>query len=283
MRVSAALQWTATVVLLSSGGGQCQTTYDEERSSCVYSFIVPNGQAEGRCPGRGQSMETLRLKASLSQMQLDMERMKLNIQILQSRMSQLTTDKGNGAAEQSQPTTEGGASGDARKAPSGGVVYVRWGRKTCPGNATLLYSGVAGGSYHTHKGGGANYQCLPRNPQWGEHTDGTKSGTYMYGGEYEFLAANSPFLERHVKVMIPVRKQCPGEWTREYGGYLTTSHHQHHRATFECMDEAPEVIEGAGGDENGALFYTVEGDCGYSLPCPNYIEGWVLTCVVCTK
>ena len=83
MRVSAALQWTATVVLLSSGGGQCQTTYDEERSSCVYSFIVPNGQAEGRCPGRGQSMETLRLKASLSQMQLDMERMKLNIQILQ--------------------------------------------------------------------------------------------------------------------------------------------------------------------------------------------------------
>ena len=89
--------------------------------------------------------------------------------------------------------------------------------------------------------------------------------------------------ERHVKVMIPARKQCPAGWTREYGGYLTTSHHQHQRTTFECMDEAPEVIEGVGRDENGALFYTVEGDCGYSLPCPNYVEGWALTCVVCTK
>jgi len=83
MLVTTVLQWTATVVLLSSGGGQCQATYDEERSSCVYTFIVPNGQAEGRCPGRGESMETLRLKVSLSQMQLDMERMKLNIEILQ--------------------------------------------------------------------------------------------------------------------------------------------------------------------------------------------------------
>lgn len=24
---------------------------------------------------------------------------------------------------------------------TGGVLYVRWGRKTCPGNATLLYTG----------------------------------------------------------------------------------------------------------------------------------------------
>ena len=33
------------------------------------------------------------------------------------------------------------SSGDGRKDPAGGVVYVRWGRKTCPGNATLVYSG----------------------------------------------------------------------------------------------------------------------------------------------
>lgn len=59
-----------------------------------------------------------------------------------------------------------------------------------------MYSpGIAGGSYYTHTGGGANYQCLPRNPQWGEHTDGLASGTYMYGGEYEFPPANSPFLK----------------------------------------------------------------------------------------
>ena len=90
--------------------------------------------------------------------------------------------------------------------------------------------------------------------------------------------------ERHVKVMIPARKQCPVGWTREYGGYLTTSHHiTDHRVMFECMDEAPEVIEGTGGNQGGAWFYTVEADCGYALPCPNYILGWALTCVVCTK
>ena len=33
------------------------------------------------------------------------------------------------------------SSGDGRKDPAGGVVYVRWGRKSCPGNATLVYSG----------------------------------------------------------------------------------------------------------------------------------------------
>ena len=72
MLVSTVLQWTATNILLSNSGGQCQTTYDEEGSSCVYSFIVPNGQAEDRCPGREQSMETLRMKASLSQLQFDL-------------------------------------------------------------------------------------------------------------------------------------------------------------------------------------------------------------------
>ncbi len=30
------------------------------------------------------------------------------------------------------------------------------------------------------------------------------------------------------------------------------------------------------------LFYNVEAVCG-SLPCPNYVNGWEITCVVCTK
>ena len=89
--------------------------------------------------------------------------------------------------------------------------------------------------------------------------------------------------DRHAKVMIPAFKLCPGGWTREYHGYLTTSHYEHTKATFECMDEAPEATEGAFANQDGALFYTVEADCGYALPCPNYVEGWALTCVVCTK
>ena len=50
--------------------------------------------------------------------------------------------------------------------PAGGAVYTRWGRTTCPTDqgTHLLYSGRAGGSPHEHKGGGANYLCLPNDP-----------------------------------------------------------------------------------------------------------------------
>ena len=42
---------------------------------------------------------------------------------------------------------------------NGGVVYTRWGKTSCP-NVTgteLVYVGRAGGSWHSHTGGGANY------------------------------------------------------------------------------------------------------------------------------
>ena len=50
---------------------------------------------------------------------------------------------------------------------SGGVVYIRWGRTTCPNTgAELLYKGIAGGSHYSHSGGGANYLCLHKVPQY---------------------------------------------------------------------------------------------------------------------
>ena len=60
---------------------------------------------------------------------------------------------------------ETGARGDAGP-KSGGVVYTRWGRKSCPTGAQLLYEGIAGGGHYTHSGGGANYVCLPKVPQY---------------------------------------------------------------------------------------------------------------------
>ena len=49
---------------------------------------------------------------------------------------------------------------------AGGVVYTRWGRTTCPttSGTQLVYAGRAAGSWNTHSGGGANYLCLPDNP-----------------------------------------------------------------------------------------------------------------------
>ena len=45
---------------------------------------------------------------------------------------------------------------------SGGVVYTRWGRKSCPNDTgtQLVYEGITGGSHWNNPGGGANYVCL---------------------------------------------------------------------------------------------------------------------------
>ncbi len=72
--------------------------------------------------------------------------------------------------------------------PSGGVVYTRWGRTTCPGTGgtELLYEGLAAGSHRSHKGGGADYLCLPKDPQYSAYQRGDYQANYLYGVEYEF-------------------------------------------------------------------------------------------------
>ena len=71
---------------------------------------------------------------------------------------------------------------------TGGVVYTRWGKTTHPSTSGTqrLYAGRAAGSYWTERGGGANYLCLPVQPQYSTYTPGTQDGqAYMYGTEYE--------------------------------------------------------------------------------------------------
>ncbi len=83
--------------------------------------------------------------------------------------------------------------------------------------------------------------------------------------------------------MIPGRRQCYPGWTKEYEGFLMTAHStamaQHH---YACVYSHPEADEKGYERKGGALFYPVRAICG-SLPCPNYVQGWELTCVVCTK
>eukprot|EP00058_Branchiostoma_floridae_P004810 XP_002590298.1 hypothetical protein BRAFLDRAFT_76551 [Branchiostoma floridae] len=169
-----------------------------------------------------------------------------------------------------------------------------------PGRDGAPGEGVAGGTAYSHPGGGTNYQCLPSDPQWGTYQDGVQgSKAFMYGAEYE-LSTNYPFGSRSLhddnvpcavcyvptrgsKLMIPARNTCPTGWTQEYHGYLMTSYYNHASAKdFICVDEQPEAVTGGHANHNGALMYPVEARCG-SLPCPNYVEGRELTCVVCTK
>ena len=49
-----------------------------------------------------------------------------------------------------------------------------------------MFPGYAGGSSHIHTGAAVDPLCLPRDPEWGIHRDGTEGPkSYMYGAEYE--------------------------------------------------------------------------------------------------
>ena len=48
----------------------------------------------------------------------------------------------------------------------GVVTYTRWGSRSCPNGTDLVYTGVTGGSIYTNKGGGANFLCMPMDPEY---------------------------------------------------------------------------------------------------------------------
>ena len=180
---------------------------------------------------------------------------------------------------------------------SGGVVYTRWGRKSCPNDtgAQLVYEGITGGSYFSHPGGGANYVCLPKDPQY-MSTHVPSAYSYMHGTEYQNV--NGIFSDKQghdapcavcyssiktVKLMIPARITCPSSWTIEYKGYLMTAYYKHdNNRVYECVDENPESIPGSSAITNGAIYYFTVSTCN-GLPCPPYVNNRAITCVVCTK
>ena len=179
----------------------------------------------------------------------------------------------------------------------GGAVYVRWGRTVCPSDqgTELVYSGRAGGSRWSHKGGGANYLCLPDDPDHLQYTSGVQGQSYLYGVEYRTSTLplrnvdyhNAPCAVCHVTtratlLMIPAKVNCPTNWTTEYTGYLMSAAIGQHRSTYKCIDKDPESISGLnGGDSNNALLYHVEPECS-GLSCPPYDREKELTCVVCS-
>ena len=177
-------------------------------------------------------------------------------------------------------------------------MYTRWGRTTCPTTSgiQLVYAGRAAGSYWNQKGGGAEYLCLPDDPNYLRYTTGEQTGrAYLYGAEYETYHSTPLFAvnnhnvpcavcyasTRGTVMMIPGKTVCPSSWTREYYGYLMAEQQNHHRSTFECVDQSPQSIPGSASNTDGALFVHVEARCAGI--CPPYINGRELTCTVCTK
>ena len=70
---------------------------------------------------------------------------------------------------------------------NGGAVYTRWGKSSCPSvtGTELVYAGRAGGSWWSHMGGGANYLCMPNDPDYLAYQPGVQGWSYVYGTEYQ--------------------------------------------------------------------------------------------------
>ena len=178
---------------------------------------------------------------------------------------------------------------------SGGALYTRWGRITCPSTpgTELVYSGLAGGSESFHSGGGANYLCLLKTPKY-LLSGVPKGSSYLYGAEYENSLIGTDdhdvpcavcyTSKRSSKLMIPATTTCPSSWTQEYEGYLMAERYDHSRnAVYECVDKNAENVPDSYANTDGARFFHVIATCGTGLPCPPYVTTKPITCVVCTK
>ena len=160
--------------------------------------------------------------------------------------------------------------------------------------------GHVGGSWYSAKGGASNYLCLTDDPIYNKYKSGVQTErSRIYGAEYQTEDADgiilpSNLFQRDVpcavchvsgrasQIMIPGRNVCPAGWRTEYKGYLMAERHIHYRTMYTCVDENAESTTKSVANENGALFYFVEGKCG-TLRCPPYVEGRELTCAVCTR
>ena len=169
-------------------------------------------------------------------------------------------------------------------------LAVRWGKSSCPQveGTQIVYSGITGGTFWNQQGGGANYLCMPKDPEYSptlRYRPGANGHALVYGTEYELPLQGSqdhdvPCAVCHVStrptvLMIPAKASCPPTWTREYYGYLMIAQKGpgHYHTMFECVDKDQESLPDTQANTNGALY------C-HRLPYNNHQE---LNCVVCTK
>ena len=155
-------------------------------------------------------------------------------------------------------------------------------------------SGVIGGSFHTQRGGGSNPLCLPLNPSYTTNNhDINPWFANLYGAENQ-TDAESRFQQDPVcavcqapygvTLMKPATTTCQTGWALQYAGYIMAeqSNSTHERTTFICVDDKQEARENSNRNDNGYLLYYTKGRCG-SLPCPPFVDGGTLACVVCSR
>ena len=161
----------------------------------------------------------------------------------------------------------------------------------------MVYSGVMAGTGYATTGGGSDFVCLPKYPQYSTYKAGRQGYAKLVPAEYEGPVTgngqnyNAPCAVCHTTrrdtMMIPARCSCYSGWTLEYVGYLRTeSDRNKHSTKFICVDRNYQVIPGSGAHSYATDLYHVEVDCSSGVfPCSyyqynNYKE---VTCAVCSK
>ncbi|XP_070566001.1 uncharacterized protein [Ptychodera flava] len=196
--------------------------------------------------------------------------------------------------------------GTARKACENetnrtGVVYTRWGHSSCPGVTKLIYKGIMAGSFHSNVGNGADYLCLPEVAKYDDSVvvaGHQKDRSYIYPVEYR--GSSGPLSSKRYNdvpcavclqeyrnnyILYPGRDDCPSGWTREYYGYLMSSKYTEATTRYVCVDKSGGVLASTSTAVNGGFLYPVENVCsaGSGLPCAPYVNGYELTCAICSK
>ena len=158
----------------------------------------------------------------------------------------------------------------------------------------MLYTGRVAGEYYNHKGGGANYLCLPNNPDYNIRTSSPRYYSRVYGTEYEYPLIGTHNHDvpcavcyattRAAQLMIPAKTSCPSGWTREYYGYIMSEGNWDNRSRnqYICVDKNQVSLPGSRSNIDGTVIYHIKAAC-HGIQCPPYDPNKALTCAVCTN
>ena len=126
-----------------------------------------------------------------------------------------------------------------------------------------------------------------------EYRDGGRENSYIPGDKIHYHGAPCAVClarRRTTVLMLPGASSCPvtDNWNREYSGFLMAARNDRRRSSYICVDGSAETSSNSGNsNELGDLLLFVEAHCNEDsasggLPCGPYVDGYELTCVVCT-
>ena len=178
----------------------------------------------------------------------------------------------------------------------------------------MIYKGQMTGLDYVSSGGGANYQCLPEDPEYSSYRIPAPMSSLrntLYIESPNFAGQSLSYrrvpcvacetMQRVSLIMIPGKTRClSSDWTLDYRGYVM-SQLEHNandsldfngaakrgRGNYVCVDESSEPLSSTRAKSHGAVIHTVAALCTGDdaiVGCPPYkADNSALSCVVCSK